>query len=184
MTFSLRLFIAKSHPYFSSDNFLFMSLVEIAKCNKAEKGTPRFKGNRGGIGRSEQNATSERPASEHNESPSYCFWDPCLRCNVSRLLGPNGTCKLPSSQHYTIPNVFLVIFLSYIFHGFISQDVLSFLENRKENRSWYKGSRIAVSVSWRAQFFCFWLLFMTYYQNKSSLVLVALGVTSRGHVIF
>lgn len=30
---------------------------------------------------------------------------------------------------------------------FMRQDVLSFLENRKENRSWYKGSRIAVSVS-------------------------------------
>lgn len=29
------------------------------------------------------------------------------------------------------------------------QDVLSFLENRKENRSWYKGSRVAVSVSSR-----------------------------------
>lgn len=28
----------------------------------------------------------------------------------------------------------------------IGQDVLSFLENRKENKSWYKGSRIAVSV--------------------------------------
>ncbi|CAK7347233.1 unnamed protein product [Dovyalis caffra] len=28
----------------------------------------------------------------------------------------------------------------------MGQDVLSFLENRKENRSWYKGSRIAVSV--------------------------------------
>lgn len=27
------------------------------------------------------------------------------------------------------------------------QDVLSFLESRKENRAWYKGSRIAVSVS-------------------------------------
>lgn len=26
------------------------------------------------------------------------------------------------------------------------QDVLSFLESRKENRSWYKGSRIAVSI--------------------------------------
>ena len=30
---------------------------------------------------------------------------------------------------------------------FLLQDVLSFLENRKENRSWYKGSRIAVTVS-------------------------------------
>ncbi|XVE55589.1 hypothetical protein DITRI_Ditri03aG0171200 [Diplodiscus trichospermus] len=29
----------------------------------------------------------------------------------------------------------------------MGQDVLSFLENRKENRSWYKGSRIAISVS-------------------------------------
>ncbi|XVF09220.1 hypothetical protein REPUB_Repub07fG0073300 [Reevesia pubescens] len=29
----------------------------------------------------------------------------------------------------------------------IGQDVLSFLENRKENRSWYKGSRIAVSTN-------------------------------------
>ncbi|EEF48602.1 conserved hypothetical protein [Ricinus communis] len=28
----------------------------------------------------------------------------------------------------------------------MGQDVLNFLENRKENRSWYKGSRIAVSV--------------------------------------
>ncbi|KAL6180048.1 hypothetical protein ACLB2K_046717 [Fragaria x ananassa] len=28
----------------------------------------------------------------------------------------------------------------------MGQDVLSFLENRKENRSWYKGSRVAVSV--------------------------------------
>ncbi|KAI3689183.1 hypothetical protein L2E82_47133 [Cichorium intybus] len=28
----------------------------------------------------------------------------------------------------------------------VGQDVLSFLENRKENRSWYKGSRIAVSI--------------------------------------
>ncbi|XAR62089.1 hypothetical protein NMG60_11016706 [Bertholletia excelsa] len=28
----------------------------------------------------------------------------------------------------------------------MGQDVLSFLENRKENRSWYKGSRIAVSI--------------------------------------
>ncbi|KAK4844350.1 hypothetical protein QYF36_019149 [Acer negundo] len=29
----------------------------------------------------------------------------------------------------------------------MGQDVLSFLENKKENRSRYKGSRIAVSVS-------------------------------------
>ncbi|CAK9148987.1 unnamed protein product [Ilex paraguariensis] len=28
----------------------------------------------------------------------------------------------------------------------MGQDVLSFLENRKENRAWYKGSRIAVSI--------------------------------------
>ncbi|KAA8538165.1 hypothetical protein F0562_027773 [Nyssa sinensis] len=28
----------------------------------------------------------------------------------------------------------------------MGQDVLNFLENRKENRSWYKGSRIAVSI--------------------------------------
>ncbi|XP_030934042.1 uncharacterized protein LOC115959685 isoform X1 [Quercus lobata] len=28
----------------------------------------------------------------------------------------------------------------------MGQDVLSFLENRKENRSWYKGSRIAVTI--------------------------------------
>ncbi|KAL4566068.1 hypothetical protein LXL04_030178 [Taraxacum kok-saghyz] len=28
----------------------------------------------------------------------------------------------------------------------MGQDVLSFLENRKENRSWYKGSRVAVSI--------------------------------------
>ncbi|KAJ9166490.1 hypothetical protein P3X46_021237 [Hevea brasiliensis] len=28
----------------------------------------------------------------------------------------------------------------------MGQDVLNFLENRKENRSWYKGSRVAVSV--------------------------------------
>ncbi|KAK3030728.1 hypothetical protein RJ639_036532, partial [Escallonia herrerae] len=28
----------------------------------------------------------------------------------------------------------------------MGQDVLSFLENRKENRSWYKGARIAVSI--------------------------------------
>ncbi|KAM1203766.1 hypothetical protein ACFX13_020079 [Malus domestica] len=28
----------------------------------------------------------------------------------------------------------------------MGQDVLSFLENRKENKSWYKGSRIAVSI--------------------------------------
>ncbi|KAB1203895.1 hypothetical protein CJ030_MR8G020764 [Morella rubra] len=28
----------------------------------------------------------------------------------------------------------------------LGQDVLSFLENRKENRSWYKGSRIAVTI--------------------------------------
>ncbi|XP_054798658.1 LOW QUALITY PROTEIN: uncharacterized protein LOC129303394 [Prosopis cineraria] len=28
----------------------------------------------------------------------------------------------------------------------IGQEILSFLENRKENRSWYKGSRIAVSI--------------------------------------
>ncbi|KAF5942663.1 hypothetical protein HYC85_020305 [Camellia sinensis] len=28
----------------------------------------------------------------------------------------------------------------------MGQDVLSFLENRKENRSWYKGSRIAISI--------------------------------------
>ncbi|CAA6658860.1 unnamed protein product [Spirodela intermedia] len=29
----------------------------------------------------------------------------------------------------------------------MGQDVLSFLENRKENRSWYKGSRVAVAVN-------------------------------------
>lgn len=28
----------------------------------------------------------------------------------------------------------------------MGQDILSFLENRKENRSWYKGSRVAVSI--------------------------------------
>ena len=31
--------------------------------------------------------------------------------------------------------------------AFVPQDVLSFLENQRENQSWYKGSRIAVSVS-------------------------------------
>ena len=29
----------------------------------------------------------------------------------------------------------------------LQQEILSFLENRKENRPWYKGSRVAVSVS-------------------------------------
>lgn len=36
----------------------------------------------------------------------------------------------------------------------MAQDVLSFMENRKENRSWYRGSRIAVSVS--SYFFKLW----------------------------
>ena len=71
-TCSFYLFIANSHFCFLN-NFLFMSLVEVTKRDKAEKGTPRFKGNRGGIRRSKQNATLARPACKHNESPSYCF---------------------------------------------------------------------------------------------------------------
>lgn len=39
------------------------------------------------------------------------------------------------------------------------QDVLSFLENRKENRSLYKGSRVAVSVS---RFLFFFLIIINY----------------------
>lgn len=38
----------------------------------------------------------------------------------------------------------------------MTQDVLSFLENRKENRSWYKGSRITVSVSRKILRFLIW----------------------------
>ncbi|GKV33596.1 hypothetical protein SLEP1_g42082 [Rubroshorea leprosula] len=41
-------------------------------------------------------------------------------------------------------NVFIAICRSY--WDRIGQDVLSFLENRKENKSWYKGTRIAVSI--------------------------------------
>ncbi|TMW99778.1 hypothetical protein EJD97_001966 [Solanum chilense] len=47
---------------------------------------------------------------------------------------------------YTIfePNVFIASCRGY--WDRMGQDVLSFLESRKENRSWYKGSRIAVSI--------------------------------------
>ncbi|XP_059637232.1 uncharacterized protein LOC132279312 [Cornus florida] len=45
------------------------------------------------------------------------------------------------------------VFETHVFIGIcrgywdrMGQDVLSFLENRKENRSWYRGSRIAVSI--------------------------------------
>ncbi|KAF5740162.1 hypothetical protein HS088_TW11G00228 [Tripterygium wilfordii] len=41
-------------------------------------------------------------------------------------------------------NVFIAICRGY--WDRMGQDVLSFLENRKENRSWYKGSRITVSI--------------------------------------
>ncbi|GLT79898.1 hypothetical protein SLA2020_513670 [Shorea laevis] len=41
-------------------------------------------------------------------------------------------------------NVFIAICRWY--WDRIGQDVLSFLENRKENKSWYKGTRIAVSI--------------------------------------
>ncbi|XP_044475499.1 uncharacterized protein LOC123203264 isoform X2 [Mangifera indica] len=40
--------------------------------------------------------------------------------------------------------VFVAICRGY--WDWMGQDVLSFLENRKENRSWYKGSQIAVSI--------------------------------------
>ncbi|CAK9151391.1 unnamed protein product [Ilex paraguariensis] len=50
-------------------------------------------------------------------------------------------------------NLLHTIFESHVFiatcRGYwdrMGQDVLSFLENRKENRAWYKGSRIAVSI--------------------------------------
>ncbi|OIT28396.1 PREDICTED: uncharacterized protein LOC109212700 [Nicotiana attenuata] len=47
---------------------------------------------------------------------------------------------------YTIfePNVFIASCRGY--WDRMGQDVLSFLESRKENRAWYKGSRIAVSI--------------------------------------
>ncbi|KAI9106858.1 hypothetical protein K1719_022386 [Acacia pycnantha] len=41
-------------------------------------------------------------------------------------------------------HVFIVICRGY--WDRVGQEILSFLENRKENRSWYKGSRIAVSI--------------------------------------
>ncbi|KAI3972579.1 hypothetical protein MKX01_019237 [Papaver californicum] len=46
-------------------------------------------------------------------------------------------------------NIFDTLVFVAICRGYwdrMGQDVLSFLENRKENRSWYKGSRVAVSV--------------------------------------
>lgn len=45
--------------------------------------------------------------------------------------------------------------------GVLTQDILSFLENRKENRSWYKGSRIAVLVG--STFVSFFLLLFFFF---------------------
>lgn len=45
------------------------------------------------------------------------------------------------SKYYAFQESFFLFFI------FTLQDVLSFLENRKENRSWYKASRVTVAVS-------------------------------------
>ncbi|KAJ9670217.1 hypothetical protein PVL29_026641 [Vitis rotundifolia] len=47
---------------------------------------------------------------------------------------------------YTIFEVHLFLAICRGYWDRMGQDVLSFLENRRENQSWYKGSRIAVSI--------------------------------------
>uniref|UniRef100_A0A5B6ZKD2 Pesticidal crystal cry8Ba protein n=1 Tax=Davidia involucrata TaxID=16924 RepID=A0A5B6ZKD2_DAVIN len=47
---------------------------------------------------------------------------------------------------HTVVETHVFIAICRGFWDRMGQDVLSFLENRKENRSWYKGSRIAVSI--------------------------------------
>lgn len=44
-------------------------------------------------------------------------------------------------------NVQLSSYISCVISSSLSQDMLRFLENRNENKSCYKGSRVAVSVS-------------------------------------
>jgi hypothetical protein len=50
------------------------------------------------------------------------------------------------NQLHTIFETHVFIAISRGYWDRLGQDVLSFLENRKENRSWYKGSRIAVTI--------------------------------------
>ncbi|CBI18702.3 unnamed protein product, partial [Vitis vinifera] len=47
---------------------------------------------------------------------------------------------------YTVFEVHVFIAICRCYWDRMGQDVLSFLENRRENQSWYKGSRIAVSI--------------------------------------
>ncbi|KAJ0877682.1 hypothetical protein HanRHA438_Chr10g0431171 [Helianthus annuus] len=47
---------------------------------------------------------------------------------------------------HTIFETHVFIAISRGYWDRMGQDVLGFLENRKENRSWYKGSRVAVSI--------------------------------------
>ncbi|PHU30977.1 hypothetical protein BC332_03070 [Capsicum chinense] len=72
-----------------------------------------------------------------------CFIESDIRCKTQPLKE-----QLTSTINhlYTIfePNVFIASCRGY--WDRMGQLVLSFLESRKENRSWYKGSRIAVSI--------------------------------------
>ena len=61
------------------------------------------------------------------------YWD-----RIGQVIGANSLLETYTTKDVmNHPKLFLPLI----------QDVLSFLENRKENKSWYKGSRIAVSVS-------------------------------------
>nr|XP_043606485.1 uncharacterized protein LOC122578567 [Erigeron canadensis] len=50
------------------------------------------------------------------------------------------------NQLHTIFETHVFIALCRGYWDRMGQDVLGFLENRKENRSWYKGSRVAISI--------------------------------------
>ncbi|KAJ6829490.1 uncharacterized protein M6B38_357610 [Iris pallida] len=47
---------------------------------------------------------------------------------------------------HTVFEVHVFVALCRLFWDRMGQDVLNFLENRKENRSWYKGSRVTLAV--------------------------------------
>ncbi|KAJ9567728.1 hypothetical protein OSB04_003694 [Centaurea solstitialis] len=72
-----------------------------------------------------------------------CVAESEIRCRMQPL-----TEQLTNTMNHlhTIFETHVFIAMCRGYWDRMGQDVLSFLENRKENRSWYKGSRVAVSI--------------------------------------
>lgn len=79
---------------------LLFTADEVTKCYKAEKDSTRLQGSCDWIGNTKQAATTERSFVKHNKSSSYCLWESCIHCSLSRLLGPDGSGKINQVSFY------------------------------------------------------------------------------------